>query len=81
MISVVLLSQGNLVRAHAYVIGAAKGLQKHHALPPLLFVVVSSNRHEKALLSFLRVRNRSTTEISVSISVKGTRPADFVQGE
>ncbi|CAN0178637.1 unnamed protein product, partial [Ascophyllum nodosum] len=35
--------------------------------------------HEKALLSFLRVRNRSTTEISISISVKGLRRRDFVQ--
>ncbi|CAN0136205.1 unnamed protein product, partial [Pylaiella littoralis] len=34
--------------------------------------------HEKALLSFLRVRNRSTSEISISISVRGKRRRDFV---
>lgn len=38
-------------------------------------------RHEKSLLSFLRVRNRSTSEISVSISVRGIRRRDFVKGE
>ncbi|CAM9788447.1 unnamed protein product, partial [Laminaria digitata] len=35
--------------------------------------------HDKALLSFLRVRNRSTNEISISISVRGKRRRDFVE--
>ncbi|CAN0338909.1 unnamed protein product [Ectocarpus sp. 6 AP-2014] len=35
--------------------------------------------HEKALLSFLRVRNRSSSEISISISVRGKRRRDFVE--
>eukprot|EP00752_Nemacystus_decipiens_P012857 g11384.t1 len=33
---------------------------------------------EKALLSFLRVRNRSTSEVSIAISVQGKRRRDFV---
>ncbi|CAM9384099.1 unnamed protein product [Ectocarpus sp. 12 AP-2014] len=35
--------------------------------------------YEKALLSFLRVRNRSSSEISISISVRGKRRRDFVE--
>eukprot|EP00903_Cladosiphon_okamuranus_P017936 g16504.t1 len=35
--------------------------------------------NEKALLSFLRVCNRSTSEISMSISVRGKRRRDFVE--